>query len=62
MSVEDNGIGFDTAKKGSPSSSPKGVGLKSMFNRAKMIGADINIISGIDEGTRLVVKLMLDKE
>jgi signal transduction histidine kinase len=60
MKVEDNGKGFDTTGNGSSPS--KGVGLKSMFNRAKMIGADINIISGIDEGTRIVVTLKPEKE
>jgi signal transduction histidine kinase len=33
-----------------------------MFNRAKMIGAEINIISGVNEGTRLIVSLAPDKE
>jgi signal transduction histidine kinase len=62
MCVEDNGIGFDTSGKGTSSSPSKGVGLKSMFNRAKMIGADINITSAVDEGARFIVNLKLEKE
>lgn len=61
MEVEDNGIGFDTTGKGSPALSSKGVGLRSMFNRARMIGGDISITSAVDEGTRIIVKLMPEK-
>ncbi len=57
MQVEDNGKGFDVEKVKSSLSSAKGVGLKSMFNRAKMIGADINITSVVNKGTRVIVKL-----
>ena len=57
MEVEDNGVGFNPVEKKASLSSSKGVGLKSMSNRANMIGADINITSGIDEGTKIVVKL-----
>jgi signal transduction histidine kinase len=62
MKVEDNGQGFDTSGNGGASSPSRGVGLKSMVNRAKMIGAEINIISGVNEGTRLIVSLAPDKE
>jgi two-component system NarL family sensor kinase len=62
MEIADNGTGFDTGGKQPPFLSLKGVGLKSMFNRSKMIGADINIISGIDEGTRILITLTPQKE
>ncbi len=58
MEVEDNGVGFATDEKGSPLSFAKGVGLTSMFNRAKLIGADINITSVINQGTRVIIKLI----
>jgi two-component system, NarL family, sensor kinase len=58
MEVEDNGVGFQTDGKGSPLSFSKGVGLTSIFNRAKLIGADINIKSVIDKGTRVMIKLI----
>ncbi len=58
MEVEDNGVGFATDGKGSPLSFSKGVGLTSMFNRAKLIGADINITSVINQGTRVTIKII----
>ena len=58
MEVEDNGVGFNTDGKGSPMSFAKGVGLTSMFNRAKLIGADINITSVINQGTRVIIKII----
>lgn len=57
MQVEDNGKGFDFEKVRDSFSSGKGVGLKSMFNRAKMIGADLNITSNINKGTRTIVTM-----
>ena len=57
MEVEDNGVGFATDGKGSPLSFSKGVGLTSIFNRAKLIGADINITSVINQGTRVIIKI-----
>lgn len=58
MDVEDNGVGFATDGKGSPSSFSKGVGLTSIFNRAKLIGADINMTSVINQGTRVIIKII----
>lgn len=57
MRVEDNGKGFDVENIRASISSGKGVGIKSMFNRAKMMGAEINIASNINRGTRINVKL-----
>lgn len=59
MQVEDNGKGFEVEKVKSSLSSAKGVGLKSMLNRAKIIGADIDITSTINKGTTIIVKLLL---
>ena len=58
MSVEDNGKGFDVEKIRSSLSSGKGVGLKSMFNRAKLMGAELNVVSNFNQGTRLEVKFL----
>jgi signal transduction histidine kinase len=57
MTLEDNGIGFDADAKKNSSSPAKGVGLKSMFNRAKLIGAEIKIESKAGKGTRIEVEL-----
>ncbi|MFN8289168.1 MAG: ATP-binding protein [Chitinophagaceae bacterium] len=58
MVVEDNGKGFDVESVRASLSSGKGVGLKSMFNRAKMIGADINVESGNNKGTKVTVSVL----
>lgn len=57
MEIEDNGIGFATDGKGKPSAFGKGVGLTSLFNRAKLIGADIYFDSILNKGTRVTLKL-----
>lgn len=57
MEVEDNGIGFDTAGQQPPFSFSKGVGLKSIYNRSKMIGADIQVNSALNEGARFTITL-----
>lgn len=49
--VADNGKGFDTAVvKG-------GIGLENMVNRAQMIGAAIDMKSGINAGTAVTIRL-----
>ena len=58
MSVEDNGKGFDVEKVRASISSGKGVGLKSMFNRAKLVGAELKVVSNFNKGTRLEVKFL----
>ena len=55
--MEDNGKGFDVAQKRMSSSSSKGVGLKSLFNRAYLIGATLDFDSKIGKGTRVEIKL-----
>ena len=57
LEMEDNGAGFNTVEKQNSASSSKGVGLKSMFNRAQLIGADIIINSEAGKGTRVTVSL-----
>lgn len=58
MQVEDNGKGFDVESVKASLSSGKGVGLKSMFSRAKMIGADINVESSVNNGTKVTVRVL----
>lgn len=60
MEVEDNGKGFDVEKMKASLSSGKGVGLKSMMNRARMMGADLQMDSREGKGTRITVKLSTD--
>jgi two-component system, NarL family, sensor kinase len=56
LEVKDNGVGFDPDEV-PVTNSGKGVGLKSMMNRAKMIGAEIRIESIKQKGTKVVIKL-----
>jgi signal transduction histidine kinase len=62
LRVEDNGIGFDVEAKKQTASSSGGVGLKSMINRAKLIGAKFYMNSKIGNGTSITITLPLIKE
>jgi two-component system, NarL family, sensor kinase len=62
LKVEDNGIGFDIEKKRTQTTSSSGIGLKSMTNRASLIGAQITVQSQPGKGTSVKVELPLDKE
>lgn len=57
LEVEDNGQGFNVEEKRKSSASSSGVGLKSIFNRAEMIGADLQMYSQPGKGTRVIIKL-----
>ena len=59
LQVEDNGIGFDVEKKRVHTSSSSGIGLKSMTNRASLIGAQISVQSQPGKGTSIQVELPL---
>lgn len=59
MTIRDNGIGFDLGAKKNSTSSVAGVGLKSIFNRAKLIGADLTMESKPGEGTTVIIQLSL---
>jgi len=62
LKVRDNGVGFDKAAKQEQVSSGAGLGLKSMVNRAKLIGGDITLESSPGNGTTVTVKLALETE
>jgi signal transduction histidine kinase len=59
MEMRDNGVGFSVKDKQQSSKSSSGVGLKSMFNRAKLIGADLSMDSEPGEGTTILIELPL---
>lgn len=59
MKITDDGIGFNVAEKKNSNSSAAGVGLKSIFNRAKLIGADIDMQSEAGCGTIVTIQLPL---
>jgi two-component system, NarL family, sensor kinase len=54
LTITDNGNGFDQQTL---RSSEKGIGLKSMQNRAVLIGGQFSILSGKDSGTTISVKI-----
>jgi len=62
LKVEDNGVGFDVEKKRTQASSSSGIGLKSMTNRASLIGARISVHSEPGKGTSIKVELPLETE
>ncbi len=57
LEIKDNGIGFNVDEKKNTVSSTAGVGLKSLFNRAKLIGAHLRIISEPGKGTSVKIRL-----
>ena len=50
ITAEDNGIGFVIEE-----TTDKGIGLQNIESRAKLIGADIDFQSKVDQGTKLVI-------
>lgn len=59
MTIRDDGVGFDVQQKKDSDSGSSGLGLKSMRNRAKMIGAELTIESEPGKGTAVSVKVPL---
>lgn len=60
MSIADNGTGFSLEEKKTNASPGSGVGLRSLYNRSGIIGAEISIDSKPGAGTSVVIKLPLD--
>lgn len=56
LTVGDDGMGFDITSLKYNERCP-GLGIQSMRNRAKMIGAEIQFMSVLDEGTEVSVEL-----
>lgn len=53
LTIEDDGAGFDTAI----TQNKNGIGLKSMQNRAQLIGATCTLHSSPDKGTSITIEL-----
>ncbi|GGE44817.1 two-component sensor histidine kinase [Pedobacter psychrotolerans] len=56
ITFEDNGIGFDRKKQ----EQSKGMGLKSIRNRVDFFNGQLEIISGVGEGTTINIELNID--
>jgi len=59
LRIEDNGVGFDVEEMKASTSSSKGVGLRSLFSRAKLIGAEMDMKSESGKGVQVTVELPL---
>jgi len=62
LRMEDNGIGFNVEEKKNKPSASGGVGLKSMINRAKLVGCDFVINSVEGKGTSVSISLPLGEK
>ena len=62
LEIMDNGAGFNVEQKRQSATSTSGVGLKSMYNRAKLIGADLTMNSRPGKGTTILIELPLELE
>ena len=62
MKVSDNGIGFNVAEANTTAGKSGGVGVKSMMNRANLIGATITIDSEIGKGTTVKISIPIPDE
>jgi two-component system sensor histidine kinase DegS len=62
IEISDNGIGFDFIKDRQIKGKSGGVGVKSMMNRASLIGANITIDSAIGKGTTVKITIPIPKE
>ncbi|MGN6493365.1 MAG: sensor histidine kinase [Agriterribacter sp.] len=62
LSVKDNGVGFNLQEKKDSKSPLNGVGLKSMLNRSKLIGAKMVFDSEPGKGTTVNMEVPLDYE
>jgi two-component system, NarL family, sensor kinase len=60
LKIQDDGVGFDVQVKKNSDSGSSGLGLKSMRNRAKMIGAELDIQSEVGKGTNISVTVPLN--
>lgn len=60
--IKDNGVGFDISEKRGSKSPLNGVGLKSMLNRSKLIGAKMDFISEPGKGTEVIMNVPLQQD
>ncbi|MEO8413430.1 MAG: ATP-binding protein [Ginsengibacter sp.] len=60
LQIADNGIGFDASQLNDKNYKGFGLGLRNMYNRAKIINADFKLISTLDKGTTVTLALSLN--
>jgi two-component system NarL family sensor kinase len=57
--MTDNGKGFNLEEKQTSANSSAGLGLKNLFNRAKLIGAKLDYETAVGKGTVVTIELPL---
>ncbi|HEX6191002.1 MAG TPA: sensor histidine kinase [Chitinophagaceae bacterium] len=62
LEIKDNGRGFNIPGQHHFASSGSGVGLRSLYNRASIIGAEISICSAPGSGTTILIQLPFGDE
>lgn len=62
LSIQDNGVGFNVDEKRKGVSSTSGVGLKSLFNRAKLVGAELTMNSEPGKGTQVLIEMTVPEK
>ncbi|MFC4233551.1 sensor histidine kinase [Parasediminibacterium paludis] len=62
IEIQDNGKGFNLAEEKAKKDKSGGVGVKSMMNRANLIGATITIDSAIGKGTTVKITIPIPDE
>jgi two-component system NarL family sensor kinase len=62
LEIEDDGLGFNIDEKRQSASSGSGVGLRSLYNRASIIGADLSIKSVPGQGTKVLIEMPMGEE
>ncbi len=60
LAIEDNGRGFDYKKIRDRRFEKRGLGLATIKERARMLGARMNVTTGINAGTRLHFSIPID--
>jgi two-component system, NarL family, sensor kinase len=53
LKIADNGIGFDAGQLDTNDYAGYGLGIRNMYNRAKLINADFRLTSTLDKGTSI---------
>lgn len=62
LSVSDNGVGFDASKLDSADYSGFGLGIRNMYNRAKMINTKFSLRSTPGEGVSIQLELPISSK
>lgn len=59
LTIEDNGVGFDASQLEQNNYNALGLGIRNIYNRAKLINSTFNLSSVLNKGTTLTLSLPL---